>query len=302
MFRRNILKRTTTLIVFVTLFGIQLSAAGWDVPADKKSKNSFIKFNDASAKEGEVIYNKNCASCHGNPSKGNVLKSLKPIPPDLASTTTQQLTDGELFYILNTGRGLMPTFKNVLSENERWKVIAYMRSFNKKYVQVISNTDPSKSELVKVTMQYDAKSKKVTVKVIAKEKSGTVVLKDAEVILFAKRYFGKLQIGKSTRTNNEGLASFDYTDDLPGDKNGTVELIAKVNDEAYGELESGTKFKIGIPTDKPSLTEKRAIWNVLVKAPIWLIITYTSGVLVFLGFLLYLVLNLFNFWKIGQKE
>ena len=302
MFRRNILKRTTTLIVLATLFGIQLFAAGWDVPADKKSKNSFIKFNDASAKEGEVIYNKNCASCHGNPSKGNVLKSLKPIPPDLASTTTQQLTDGELFYILNTGRGLMPTFKNVLSENERWKVIAYMRSFNKKYVQVISNTDPSKSELVKVSMQYDDKSKKVTVKVIAKEKTGTVVLKDAEVLLFAKRYFGKLQIGKSTRTNNEGVAIFDYTDDLPGDKNGTVELIAKVNDEAYGELESGTKFKIGIPTDKPSLTEKRAIWNVLVKAPIWLIITYTSGVLVFLGFLLYLVLNLFNFWKIGQKE
>jgi hypothetical protein len=300
MFRINISKKISFIIVFSALIGLNLSAAGWDVPADKKSKNSFIKFNDASAKEGEVLYNKNCASCHGNPSKGNVLKSLKPTPPDLASDGTQKLTDGELFYILNTGRGLMPTFKNVLSENERWKVIAYMRSFNKKYVQVLSNTDPSKSELVKVNMHYDAKSNVVTVKVVAKEKTGTVVLKDAEVILFAKRYFGKLQLDKSMRTNNEGLAYFQYAKDLPGDKAGNVELIAKINDEAYGELESSTKFKIAVPTDKPSLTEKRAIWNVLVKAPIWLIITYSFGVLVFLGFLLYLVLNLLNFWKVGK--
>ena len=300
MFRINISTKIVSLFIFSALFSINLSAASWDVPADKKSKNSFIKFNDASAKEGEVLYNKNCASCHGNPSKGNVLKSLKPTPPDLASDGTQKLTDGELFYILNTGRGLMPTFKNVLSENERWKVIAYMRSFNKKYVQVLSNTDPSKSELVKVNMQYDAKSNIVTVKVVAKEKTGTVVLKDAEVILFAKRYFGKLQLDKSMRTNNEGLAYFQYSKDLPGDKAGNVELIAKINDEAYGELESMSKFKIAVPTDKPSLTEKRAIWNVLVKAPIWLIITYSFGVLVFLGFLLYLVLNLLNFWKIGK--
>ena len=300
MFRINISTKIVTLFIFSALFSMNLSAGTWDVPADKKSKNSFIKFNDASAKEGEVLYNKNCASCHGNPSKGNVLKSLKPTPPDLASEGTQKLTDGELFYILNTGRGLMPVFKDVLSENERWKVISYLRSFNKKYVQVLSNTDPSKSELVKVNMQYDAKSKIVSVKVIAKEKTGTVVLKDAEVILFAKRYFGKLKLDKPMRTNEQGIATFQYPVDLPGDKLGNVELIAKVNDENYGELESSTKFKIAVPTDKPSLTEKRAIWNVLVKAPIWLIITYSTGVLVFLGFLLYLVLNLLSFWKIGK--
>jgi mono/diheme cytochrome c family protein len=301
MFRITISKKIATLLL-AALFGLNLFAASWDVPADKKSKNSFIKFNDASSKEGEVLYNKNCASCHGNPSKGNVLKSLKPIPPDLASAGTQQLTDGELFYILNTGRGLMPTFKNVLSENDRWKVISYIRSFNKKYVQVLSNTDPSKSELVKVSMNYDSKTNKVSVKVVAKEKTGTIVLKDAEVLLFAKRYFGKLQLDKGAHTNNEGVACFEYAKDLPGDKTGNVELIAKVNDEKYGELESSSKFKIGIPTDKPALTEKRAIWNVLVKAPIWLIITYTSGVLVFVAFLLYLVFNLLDFWKKGKAK
>jgi len=300
MFRKNNLKKIFGLILFATLLVANLSAASWDIPADKKNKNSFIKFNDATANEGEVLYNKNCASCHGNPSKGNVLKSLNPIPPDLASTGSQSLTDGELFYILNTGRGLMPSFKNVMSENDRWKVISYLRSFNKKYVQVLSNTDPSKSELVKVIMKYDNKTAKISVNVIAKEKSGTVVLKDAEVLLFAKRYFGKLQLDKSMRTNNDGEASFDFAKDLPGDKLGNVEIIAKVNDDTYGEIESVSKFKIGVPTDQPSLTAERSIWNVLVKAPIWLIIVYSLGVLVFLAFLLYIAVSLFNFWKIGK--
>lgn len=78
--------------------------------AEQKDK-SYIKFDATSASQGEVLYNANCASCHGNPGKNNTLKSLNPIPPDLGGSTTNALTDGELLYILNTGRGVMPSFK-----------------------------------------------------------------------------------------------------------------------------------------------------------------------------------------------
>jgi len=77
-----------------------------------------------------------------------------------------------------------------------------------------------------------------------------------------------------------------------------VELIAKVSDDNYGEVEYQKKLKVGIPTDKPSLTQKRAIWNVVEKAPVWLIITYTSCI-IFVGlFLLYIV---FNLWKLKKS-
>jgi mono/diheme cytochrome c family protein len=292
--------RITGILVLLTILSSQVIAGNWDVPADKKAKNSNLKFDQNTAKEGEVIYTKNCASCHGNPSKGNVLKSLKPIPPDLASSGTQKLTDGELFYILNTGRGLMPVFKDVLSESDRWKVISYLRSFNKSYVQVLSNVDPSKSDKVKVSMQYDAKSNQVRVLVTAKEQTGNKPMKDAEVLLFAKRYFGKLPIEKGLRTNENGLVLFNYPKDLPGDKLGDVVLIVKVNDDVYGEIESSSKFRIGVPTDKPSLTAQRAIWNVLAKAPYWIIIIYLFGVITFGIFVLYLLKNLYDFWKIGK--
>lgn len=302
MFRKNISLRITVTLIFTVLFYLLPLAQGWDVPADKKEKNSYIKFDAASSNEGEAIYTKNCLSCHGNPTKNNSMKSLKPVPPDLSSVKTQALKDGELFYILNTGRGLMPSFKTVLSENERWKVIAYIRSFNKNYVQVLSKNDPTKSKLVKISMVYDSINGKLKVEVKANEKTGIVPLKDAEVLLFASRYFGKMQIDKTIRTDKDGIAVFNFSKDLPGDKSGNVDLIITVNDEVYGEIESLNKMKIGVPTDKPGLTEKRAIWNVNSKAPIWLIFLYLFGVLFVTACLLYIIYGLVKLRKIGNNN
>jgi len=300
MYTRNL--RIVTFVL-VSLFFLQSFAGNnWNVPADKKAKNSNIKFDASTAKEGEAIYTKNCVSCHGNPTKGNSLKSLKPIPPDLSSTNTQLLTDGELFYILNVGRAIMPSFSNILPEADRWKVISYIRNFNKNYVQQLSTTDASKSDLVKISMDFDKKSNQITVTVTANEKNGVVSLKEDEIILFANRYFGRLQIDKSQKTSALGVATFTFPKDLPGDKDGNVKLTVKVNDDTYGEIIRQNTFKIGIPTDKPSLTANRAIWNVLFKAPFWIIILYTSGVLVFGLVLLYLLNNLRKISVSGSKK
>ncbi len=299
MFRKNIYKKFYLSILITFFFFGQLYAQKWDVTADKKAKKSFIKFDKNTAKEGETIYTKNCKTCHGNPGKGDFLITLKPHPVDLASSTTQKYTDGDLFYIISTGRQIMPSFKNVLSEDERWKVISFIRSFNKTYIQVLSLTDPNKSKLVNITMDFDSISNKVNVMIKANEKTGVVNLKDAEVLLFVNRYFGKMQIDKTIRTNNEGKVTFSFPKDLPGDKTGMVDLTIKVNDDNYGEIESQNKLKIGIPTDKPGLNEKRAIWNVVNKAPFWIIITFTSILLVVMFFLGYILYSLFKIRKIG---
>ena len=295
------LRIALTLAVTILYCANDFAANNWNVPADKKTKNSYIKFDAASASQGEAIYNKNCASCHGNPGKGNSLKSLSPVPPDLSSAKSQELTDGELFYILSTGRMVMPSFKNVLSEDERWRVISFIRSSNKSYVQTLSKFDPNKSKLVKITLNFDPATHTIRVLAKANEKSGVVALKDAEVALFATRYFGRLQIGKSTKTDKDGVANFKFPKDLPGDKTGVVELAAKVNDENYGEIESVSKMKVGVPTDKPALNKDRAIWNVMAKAPIWIIVLYSFGVLVFVLILLYLLNNLRKLKKLGDN-
>ncbi|MEI8204327.1 MAG: cytochrome c [Bacteroidota bacterium] len=302
MIRKNISLKLFLTIAITALFYFHTLAQNWDIPANKSDKNSYIPFTDETSKSGEAIYTKNCQSCHGDPAKGNSLKSLKPIPPDLAEKQTQDRTDGDLFYILTTGRLVMPSFKNILQEEDRWKVISFIRSFNKKYVQVLSKTDPTRSKLVKITMEFDTISYKVKVTAVAEEKTGVVPLKDDEINLFATRYFGKLQIDKTVRTNSEGVAIFSFPKDLPGDKSGIVGLVANISDDIYGEVEFQQKLKVGIPTDKPSLTEKRAIWNVLTKAPIWIIVTFTSIVLAVAAILLYILFTLVKLKKLGNAK
>lgn len=289
-------------LLFVTLFSAHSIAATWDVPADKKAKNSYIVFDKATQGEGQAIYDKNCKSCHGDLGKNNSMKTLNPIPPDLSVSGTQALTDGDLQYILTTGRGVMPSFKDVLPESDRWKVIGYLRSLNKSYVQVVSKTDPNKSKLVKVDFAYDAAKNTVTVSLKAHEKSGVVILKNAEVGLFITRYFGKLQVEKAIKTDDKGMATFQLGDKLPGDKLGDIELVAKVNDDNYGEVEGQQKFRIGIPTDVPGLTSHRAIWGTLKNAPIWIICLYLTGVIAFLSLLTYLLLSLKKINEAGKNK
>ncbi|MEI6752505.1 MAG: cytochrome c [Paludibacter sp.] len=300
MYNRNI--KIVALTVVSVFFLQSFAQNNWNVPADKKVKNSYIKFDAATIGQGQEIYTKNCISCHGDMTKGNSMKSLNPIPPDLSTKGTQSLTDGELFYILSTGRAVMPNFSSVLSEEERWKVIAYIRSFNKSYVQVVSKFDPNKAKLVKLSMNFDPKTSQVKVDVKANEKTGVISVKDAEVGLFVTRYFGKLQIQKNKLTDANGQVAFDFPKDIPGDKTGTIELVVKLNDDNYGEIETSTKLQLGVATDKPALTDKRAIWGTLAKAPFWIILLYSAGVLAFGAVLLYLIFALNKIRKSGNNK
>lgn len=302
MLRKNFISKISLVILFTIAFSSTSNAQGWDVPEAQKNKNSNLVFDAATAAEGQSIYSKNCASCHGEPTKANGMKSMNPIPPDLAGAKTNALTDGELSYILATGRGMMPSFKNVMSETDRWKMISYLRSFHKGYTQVVSKTDPNKSKLVKINTTFDKATSSIVVVVKADEKSGVVSLKNAEVTVFAKRYFGKLQIDKAAKTDALGRAIFKFGTNLPGDKAGNVTFDVKVSDETYGEVESESKMQVGVPTDKPSLTKDRAMWNVMKKAPWWILITYFSCLTVVISFFVYILLSLKKINELGAQK
>lgn len=272
-------------------------ARNWQAPEEAKTKNSYIKFDASTASQGEALYNANCASCHGNPGKNNALKSLNPIPPDLSSKATQKLTDGELIYILNNGAGVMPSFRNVLSEEKSWYVISYLRGFNKEYVQQLSKFDPAKSKLVKLTTTFDKATNTINVLAVANEKTGVVAIAGAEVSVFVKRYFGNFQIEKAVKTDAAGKAVVAFPKDMPGNKTGGLDVIVKMFDDNYGEVQSVSKFEIGVPTDKPGLNADRAIWNVVAKAPYWIIGLYSLGIISFLLLLAFLLNNLRKIFK-----
>jgi mono/diheme cytochrome c family protein len=75
-----------------------------------------------------------CASCHGNDGRGETLlgRGLYPKPPDMTARGTQQLSDGELYYIIENGVRFtgMPAFGEEAGNDqnqESWELVHFIR-------------------------------------------------------------------------------------------------------------------------------------------------------------------------------
>jgi len=75
-----------------------------------------------------------CASCHGNDGRGDTLigRGLYPKPPNMTQSGTQQLSDGELYYIIENGVRLtgMPAFGEEAGNDENkesWELVHFIR-------------------------------------------------------------------------------------------------------------------------------------------------------------------------------
>ena len=72
---------------------------------------------------GGDLYAEHCAECHGSDGRGEM-----PGTPDLTRGTTLQQSNAELFDLLENGRGIMPSYYGLLSDEEMLDVIAYLRT------------------------------------------------------------------------------------------------------------------------------------------------------------------------------
>jgi mono/diheme cytochrome c family protein len=75
-----------------------------------------------------------CASCHGNDGRGMTLigRGLYPKPPDMTERATQELSNGELYYIIENGVRFtgMPGFGEEPDNNEdteTWDLVHFIR-------------------------------------------------------------------------------------------------------------------------------------------------------------------------------
>jgi mono/diheme cytochrome c family protein len=83
--------------------------------------------------EGMAHYADHCASCHANDGSGDTEmgRGLFPKPPDMRLAATQQLTDGELFYIIEHGVRFtgMPGWSTGTESGETssWHLVHFIR-------------------------------------------------------------------------------------------------------------------------------------------------------------------------------
>ena len=91
--------------------------------------------------QGRQNFNDNCASCHGEDGTGLVLGSTDFTDPRQIG----HLAPRDLYLTITQGHGSMPAWQSRLSQDERWHIIDYLRTFT---------YDPTLSEeVVSVALQ-----------------------------------------------------------------------------------------------------------------------------------------------------
>jgi mono/diheme cytochrome c family protein len=117
-------------------------------PREVRSMANPVEPTEAVLTEGLEHFADHCAVCHGNNGKGDteIGRSLYPRAPDMRATPTQDLSDGELFSIIENGIRLtgMPAWSTGTPEGERasWALVHFIRRLPKLTGDEISRMEP----------------------------------------------------------------------------------------------------------------------------------------------------------------
>jgi len=132
-------KNLLIILIVFGLFGFMkintIQQGKWVAPvASKKITNpTTAKKKNSSAKKGTKLFGQYCAVCHGKIGKGDGIggKALNPKPANLTSDLVQNQVDGEIFWKISTGRNAMIKWDPIISEDDRWSLVNYIRTLKK---------------------------------------------------------------------------------------------------------------------------------------------------------------------------
>jgi mono/diheme cytochrome c family protein len=109
----------------------------WAVPrGEREAKNPVAPTTEALAR-ARAHFADHCASCHANDGRGKtqIGQNLYPKAPDMTLADTQDLSDGELLYIIENGVRLtgMPAWGEAGAHDatESWELVHFIRHLPK---------------------------------------------------------------------------------------------------------------------------------------------------------------------------
>ena len=108
------------------------------VPRKARDLKNPVPYNDEVVSGAMAHFADHCASCHGNDGKGETLigRGLYPKPPDMTQDATQEMTDGQIYYIIENGVRFpgMPAFGEQAgndNDKESWDLVYFIRHLPK---------------------------------------------------------------------------------------------------------------------------------------------------------------------------
>jgi mono/diheme cytochrome c family protein len=107
----------------------------WKAPASADSLVNPYYIEPLTLPQGQEIYTIYCAPCHGAQGKadGPATNNLKIKLLMFQDKTVTTQSNGALFWKIREGRGEMPSFKELLSEEQKWQLVEYIRDISKPF-------------------------------------------------------------------------------------------------------------------------------------------------------------------------
>lgn len=152
-----------------------------------------------------------------------------------------------------------------------------------------------------------ANDKNVTATLAEFKDNAWVPVKGVDVKLGIRRLGGDLQIGEeqSYTTDSLGKVQGEFKKmKMPGDINGNIVLVAKVEDnDNYGNLRVEKTIPWGAKyVAEDNLLAHRALWASRFHSPVWLLFMAYSSVILVWGTLVYLIILLLKIKKLGTQD
>lgn len=103
------------------------------IPSEARARRNPIPASPEVLTDGMAHYADHCATCHANDGTGNTEmgKGLFPRAPDMRLPATQELSDGELFYVIEHGIRFtgMPGWSTgtAAGEDSTWRLVHFVR-------------------------------------------------------------------------------------------------------------------------------------------------------------------------------
>lgn len=121
-------------VVFNLIFSRSFAqSTNWVAPKEADNVKNPLSANSSVLADSRARYVANCGPCHGEKGRGDgpAAPGLNPKPADHTSVAVQSETDGALFWKLSEGRNPMPGYKKIFTDQQRWELIAYIRTLAK---------------------------------------------------------------------------------------------------------------------------------------------------------------------------
>ncbi|PHS65825.1 MAG: cytochrome c class I [Flavobacterium sp.] len=130
--KNQLLIIASLVVLFTVSVGFSTMTQGkWVAPASADKLENPLKGDEAATSKGKKIYKQMCAICHGMKGKGDGMagSALKPKPANFTKAEIQEDSDGAIFWKITEGRGNMVSYKETLSETQRWQLVNFIRTF-----------------------------------------------------------------------------------------------------------------------------------------------------------------------------